>query len=168
MIDVEQLNTWSPAEAQAAFLRCCGAVRWAGQMTARRPYRDEHELLDAAAEIWQGLGPDDWLQAFAAHPRIGDVEGLRAKFAATAAWSKAEQAGMAGATEDVLRALAEGNRAYETKFGYIFIVCATGKSASEMLALLRDRLSHDPQEELRFAAGEQAKITRLRLQKLCS
>ena len=110
--------------------------------------------------------PADWLEAFAAHPRIGDLDALRKKFASTANWCAGEQAGVAAADEAVLTALADGNRAYEARFGYIFIVCATGKSAAEMLAILTARLANDPEVELKVATAEQAKITRLRLEKL--
>ncbi len=107
----------------------------------------------------------DWLQAFASHPRIGDRDALRAKFAATGAWTAHEQSGVDGAPEDLLGELAEENCRYEARFGYIFIVCATGKTAGEMLALLKERLTNDAGLELKIAAGEQAKITRIRLEK---
>jgi 2-oxo-4-hydroxy-4-carboxy-5-ureidoimidazoline decarboxylase len=166
MIDLDVLNGWSAAEARAALLRCCGSARWAERMAARRPFATEEELFAAAEEVWRGLARADWLEAFAAHPKIGDLDALRARFAATAAWSAAEQAGMVGAPEATLRALAEGNRRYEARFGHIFIVCASGKTAGEMLALLEQRLNNDPEEELRIAASEQKKITHLRLRSL--
>jgi 2-oxo-4-hydroxy-4-carboxy-5-ureidoimidazoline decarboxylase len=100
------------------------------------------------------------------HPRIGDVSKLREKYKATGAWSEQEQRGMEGAGEDVIQALADGNRAYEERFGFIFLVCATGKSAAQMLGLLRERMNNPPDRELRVAAEEQAKITRIRLEKL--
>jgi 2-oxo-4-hydroxy-4-carboxy-5-ureidoimidazoline decarboxylase len=168
MVNLEQINSWTKPEAQAAFLRCCGASRWAERMAACRPFACEQDLFDAAERIWQELDRNDWLQAFAAHPKIGDQDAVRLKIANSGGWSAAEQAGMTGAADTVLLALAQGNRAYETKFGYIFIVCATGKSAREMLALVQQRLKNDPEKELLIAAGEQSKITRLRLQKLCS
>lgn len=163
---LDELNTLPEEEATAAFLRCCGATQWARHMTARRPFADPDGLFAAADAIWTGLSRDDWLEAFAHHPRIGDVESLRKRFASTRAWAAGEQAGTATASEDVLRGLAEGNRAYEERFGYIFIVCATGKSADEMLGLLRARLPNDPVAELPVAAEEQRRITRLRLEKL--
>jgi 2-oxo-4-hydroxy-4-carboxy-5-ureidoimidazoline decarboxylase len=166
MSPINALNALTPAEARAALLRCCGSRRWADAMTARRPFASADGLFAAADEVWSGLGRDDWLEAFAAHPRIGDVEALRKKFASTAAWCAGEQSGVAGAAEEVLRALAEGNRRYEDRFGYIFIVCATGKTADEMLRLLCERLPNDPVWEWKVAAAEQAKITRLRLEKL--
>ncbi len=163
---LDHLNTMPEEEASAAFLRCCGATQWAQQMTTRRPFADPDALLAAADEIWAGLSQDDWLEAFAHHPRIGDLESLRTRFAGTRAWAAGEQAGTATASEEVLHALAEGNRAYEERFGYIFIVCATGKSADEMLDLLHVRLPNASAAELPIAAEEQRKITRLRLEKL--
>lgn len=112
------------------------------------------------------LESKDWLEAFTHHPRIGDVKNLRQKFASTAQWSQDEQKGVHGVPEDVIQALADGNARYEKKFGHIFLVCATGKSAQEMLALLQQRLHNTPETELRVAMQEQAKITRLRLEKL--
>jgi 2-oxo-4-hydroxy-4-carboxy-5-ureidoimidazoline decarboxylase len=163
MIDVAWLNALCDEDATEAFLACCGARRWAEQMTACRPYVDETQLLASAREVWHGLEPADWRQAFAAHPQIGDEPSLSAK---TAAWSAGEQAGMAGAADATRTALAAANRMYRKRFGWIFIVCATGKSADEMLTLLRQRLDNDPAEELRVAAAEQEKITLLRLNKL--
>jgi 2-oxo-4-hydroxy-4-carboxy-5-ureidoimidazoline decarboxylase len=154
----------APVEEARVFLfTCCGSSRWVEQMLARRPFGNEQALVDAARTVWLGLAADDWREAFAHHPKIGDRESIRARFPSTAHLSTTEQSGMAGASEATLDALAEGNRAYEAKFGYIFIVCAAGKSAEEMLELLQARLSNDPANELLVAAGEQAKITALRL-----
>ncbi len=149
-----------------ALRRCCGSTRWVEAMLARRPFASKTALHQAAEEVWNALAREDWLEAFAAHPRIGDMTALRQKFAATADLCGTEQAGVAGAAEQMLRDLAEANQSYEERFGYIFIVCATGKTASEMLDLLRVRLNNDPETEITIAAGEQAKITRLRLEKL--
>jgi 2-oxo-4-hydroxy-4-carboxy-5-ureidoimidazoline decarboxylase len=165
-MNIVAINAMPPEAAREEFLRCCGSRRWADAMTARRPFAFADEVLAAATEIEAGLSREDWLEAFAAHPRIGDVDSLRQKFASTADWSAAEQAGVAGADEETLRALAEANREYQERFGYTFIVCATGKSAAEMLSILLGRLLNDPETELRVAAAEQAKITRLRLEKL--
>lgn len=167
-MDVQGLNDLGEEEACAALLRCCGSVSWAERMAALRPFADRSALDGAAENVWRSLDREDWLEAFRAHPRIGDMESIRQKFASTAAWSAAEQAGAAGAAEATLRALADGSRRYEDRFGYLFIVCATGKSAAEMLAILEERLSNDPGDELRIAAAEQEKITRLRLEKLCT
>ncbi len=165
-MNVEAFNIVQPEDARAALLRCCGSRRWADAMLTRRPFASSADLFAAADDIWASLAPTDWLEAFAAHPRIGDLDSLKKKFAATANRSAHEQAGVAGAADDVLRELAEGNRRYEERFGHIFIVCATGKTAAEMLHLLRQRLSNAPADELKIAAAEQAKITRLRLEKL--
>jgi allantoicase len=162
-----RLNTASPDEAAAMLARCCGARRWVTAMVAGRPYTSRTHLFGAADAAWWRLGDGDWREAFTHHPRIGaDVAALRAKFATTADWSAGEQAGVAGADEAVIQALAEGNRAYETRFGHIFIVCATGLTADEMLRRLQERMDNSPENELRIAAGEQAKITKLRLAKL--
>jgi 2-oxo-4-hydroxy-4-carboxy-5-ureidoimidazoline decarboxylase len=135
-------------------------------MAGGRPYVDELQLLKAAQAHWNGLGREDWLEAFARHPRIGDKAALRAKLASS--WAAGEQAGARSAPEETLDALAEGNAAYERRFGHVFLICATGKSAEEMLAALRRRLESSPAAELQAAAGEQAKITELRLKKLLS
>ena len=165
-MNLAAINAWTDDEAIAAFRRCCGSTRWAERMAALRPFDSEAAVFEAAERTWWGLDPADWLEAFAAHPRIGDLDALRAKFAATAAWSAVEQAGVDGASEDVLQALADDNARYHERFGYIFIVCATGKTAEEMLALLRERLANDADIEIRVAAAEQAKITRIRLEKI--
>lgn len=163
---VDELNALSPEAAAAEFERCCGARRWVAAMLAARPFADAAAAHAAADAAWSACGPDDWREAFTHHPRIGDVEGLRKKFASTATWASGEQAGAAVATEATLQALAQGNHDYEARFGHIFIVCATGKSADEMLAILRSRLPNEPAAELRLAAAEQHKITHLRLEKL--
>jgi 2-oxo-4-hydroxy-4-carboxy-5-ureidoimidazoline decarboxylase len=167
-MNLARINAWSESEARAEFCRCCGSQRWAEAMTALRPFSSEAAIFAAAERAWWKLDRADWLEAFAAHPRIGDVDTLRVRFAAgaTAAWSAAEQAGVSEATEEMLRRLAEGNRAYEERFGYIFIVCATGKSAAEMLERLEARLGNAPDDEIAVAAAEQAKITRLRLERI--
>lgn len=133
-------------------------------MLARRPFNNADEAIAAAREEWFALSPAEWQEAFAHHPRIGDVESLRKKYAAAvAALSTREQASVTAATPETLEALVEGNRAYEARFGFIFIVCATGKSADEMLGLLRARLPNDPDVEIRIAAEEHMKICELRL-----
>jgi len=165
---LSRLNSLSTDEAREALRRCCGAARWVDAMAARRPFPDAQALFAAADEVWADLGPADWTEAFAHHPRIGDKEALRERFAATRQWAAGEQAGVDRASEAVLEALARGNRDYEARFGHIFIVCATGKGAEEMLGLLEARLPNDAETERRVAAAEQAKITRLRLEKLLS
>jgi 2-oxo-4-hydroxy-4-carboxy-5-ureidoimidazoline decarboxylase len=166
LMNMAEINAWPDDQAIAAFRRCCGSTRWSQRMARLRPFDSVAAVFEAAERIWWGLDPTDWLEAFAAHPRIGDRDALRAKFTATAAWSAREQSGVDGASEDVLQALAEENTRYHERFGYLFIVCATGKTAAEMLALLRERLSNELGREIELAAAEQAKITRLRLEKL--
>lgn len=165
-LNLSELNRLPTAPARNEFLRCCGSTRWAATMETARPFRDVDQLMAHAREIWQGLGREDFLEAFAAHPEIGDLEHLRSRFHPSEAWSEGEQAGVAEASEATLQRLARGNRLYKERFGYIFIVCASGKSAEEMLSLLEERLPNDPAEELTFAAAEQENITRLRLLKL--
>jgi hydroxyisourate hydrolase len=167
------LNTLDDQAASRAFLRCCGSARWAAQMVAARPFAGVEALAASADAIWRALAEADWLEAFAAHPRIGSGgAGNKPGGAggwggsAEAAWSDDEQAGVAGAAAQTRRRLEEANRDYEARFGYIFIVCATGKTGDEMLALLERRLRHRPGDELRIAADEQRKITQLRLGKL--
>lgn len=165
-MNIAEINSWAEQEARDQFRRCCGSSRWAESMERLRPVESETALLAAAEREWWGLAHSDWFEAFAAHPRIGDMNALKARFAATASWSSTEQAGVADAADDVLRELAELNDRYEAHFGFIFLVCATGKSAGEMLALLRDRLHNGPDVEIRIAAAEQMKITRIRLEKI--
>jgi 2-oxo-4-hydroxy-4-carboxy-5-ureidoimidazoline decarboxylase len=124
------------------------------------------ELLEDAEEQWWQCSEADWKEAFAHHPKIGDIDSLKKKFASTAAWASGEQSGVNAAGDEIIKALAEGNRLYEEKFGYIFIVCATGKTAKEMLELLQERIKNDPGEEIKIAAEEQNKITKLRIEKL--
>jgi 2-oxo-4-hydroxy-4-carboxy-5-ureidoimidazoline decarboxylase len=143
--------------------RACGASRWVDRMLQRRPFGSRERLLAAALEEWNALGERDWREAFDHHPKIGDRAALAARFPATHDLSAREQAGVAGASDVVLEELADANRLYESRFGYIFIVCATGLSAREMLDRLRARLENTPAEEITVAAAEQAKITALRL-----
>jgi OHCU decarboxylase len=158
------LNALSAAEAEAALLRCCGSSRWARLMTALRPFHTKNALMDAAVDVWQALAPHDWLQAFAAHPRIGaslEADGSRA-----ASWSACEQAGMTSANATLRGELDRLNDEYESRFKHRFIVCATGLTAEEMLSRLKVRIAGDPSQELTIAAAEQAGITELRLNKL--
>lgn len=136
---------------------------WVERMLARRPFGSLDALLRAAREEWFALSEPEWREAFSHHPMIGDREALRARFARTRDLSLREQAGVDHAPDDMLDALAEANRAYLEKFGYIFIVCASGLSAGEMLARLQTRLGNTPETEIRLAAEEHAKITELRL-----
>ncbi|HEU0029773.1 MAG TPA: allantoicase [Kofleriaceae bacterium] len=159
------LDRMTAADARAAFLRCCGSTKWADAMTAARPFEDTPAMLRIAERIWWSLGEADHREAFAAHPKIGQAKPPDAAHA-TAAWTRDEQKGAGHASAQLLDELAEANRAYEAKHGFIFIVCATGRTADAMLADLVTRLEHSTAEELRTAAEEQMKITRLRIQKL--
>ncbi len=156
---VDRLNRLDREKTIAALLRTCGARRWAGRMADLRPFRDVAQVQEAAEKTWWELHVADWLEAFGAHARLGDRAALGKKVAGK------EQAGAKGASTKTLAALQKGNRAYEAKFGFLFLLCATGKSAEEMLAALQARLSNDRESELRNAAAEQAKITRIRLEK---
>ena len=166
MSALERLNALPAEEAEAELRACCGSRAWAREVAARRPFRDLPHLLETADAVWWSLGPDDWHEAFRAHPRIGERKAAAGQTAREAAWSAQEQSGASSSPEAVAEALAAGNAEYERRFGHIYIVCAAGKSAGEMLEILRARLDNDPDTELRVAAGEQAKITRLRLEKL--
>ena len=168
MPTIAEINALPVAAARVELLRCCGSSRWADAMVARRPFAARPALVAAADELWSQATRDDCLEAFAAHPKIGaDVAALRQKFAHTASWSSQEQDGIASADESTIQRLAELNRVYDERFGHIFIVCATGKSAGEMLAILESRIDNRPDDELRIAAEEQRKIMHLRLAKLC-
>jgi len=159
-----ELDTATDADARALLARACGSSRWVDRMMERRPFGNDARLLRTARIEWFGLTEADWLEAFSHHPHIGDRASLAARFPATHDLSAQEQAGIGHAQDAVLSALAEANATYLDRFGFIFIVCATGKTAEEMLALLRARLPNSRATELRIAAEEQAKITALRLQ----
>lgn len=166
---VAYLNALPEAEARAQLTRCCGASRWVARMLSARPFASQAALFATAETVWSQLEASDYLEAFAHHPEIGeDLAALRKRFASTAELSLGEQAAVATANEQTLLALRAGNRAYRERFGYSFIVCATGKSAAQMLSLLEQRMLNSAQAELGVAAREQAEITRLRLQKLGS
>ena len=161
-----QIDDASSDEARALLQACCGSTRWVDRMLALRPFVTTASLLAAARREWFSLTPEDWKEAFSHHPHIGDREAPRARFPTTHHLSEHEQSGMRAASDQTIEALAQGNAAYERRFGYIFIVCASGKSASELLDLLTARMQNDPVSEVRIAAEEQAKITELRLKQL--
>jgi allantoicase len=150
------INAWTPRVAFRKFLECCRSGRWANEMLAARPFSSWNDVEQTAAKSWKTASREEILEAFAAHPKIGDHKGAE------------EQARVRTATEETLQELSRLNREYEARFGYIYIVCATGKSAEEMLALLRKRLENDPEEEIAVAAEEQRLITQLRLRKIGS
>ena len=164
----ESLALWNQApgaEAAREILPCCGSTAWAARLIERRPFADHASLLIGSDEIWRSLTPVEWLEAFRSHPRIGETSAGGQAPARSAAWSEQEQSRVADTDDHIRSALAEGNRAYEKKFGYIFIVCATGKSAAEILAILRRRMQNDKDAEIREAAEEQRLITQLRMKK---
>ena len=163
---VEDLNCLPDAEAQNELLKCCGSRNWARRMVAECPFNSLNKLFDSADQIWWSLEASDWLEAFHSHPKIGEQKATAAVAVEAQKWSEDEQSGIRNSAQETTDALAKLNREYEEKFGYIFIVCASGKRSEEMLAILRQRLGNNPEEELRVAAAEQAKITQLRLTKL--
>lgn len=166
MMQLNLINRASAAEAFRLLFHCCGASRWARRMADVRPFATREAIATEAERSFDELTPADWLEAFTHHPQIGDVESLRKKFKDTAHLAGAEQAGAKSASDAVLKALTAGNQRYLEKFGFIFIVCATGKSAAEMLTLLEARLDNTRDQELAIAAGEQRKITMIRLSKI--
>ena len=163
---LDELNQLPEDRAQALLRDCCAAEAWVRGMVGARPFVSLEALHGMARALWPMLAESDWLAAFEAHPKIGDIKSLKARYASTEAMASGEQSGATVASEAVLQRLQEGNDAYLAKFGFIFIVCATGKSAAEMLALLEARLGNERAEEIRIAAAEQAKITHIRLDKL--
>lgn len=163
---LDRLNLLSPADVQAEFLKCCGSTRWAKRMTEARPFANVEEVSSTADQIWLSLGEDDWLEAFRAHPKIGERKAAAAQSQQAASWSAQEQSQAQQAADETKAAIAEGNRVYEDRFGFIFIICASGKSAGQILSALNERLAHDAKTEMSIAAGEQQRITRLRLEKL--
>jgi len=166
MHDLAWLNSLSPAEAEKELLQCCGSTRWAQQMAAARPFKTLEALLANADTIWWALDRNDWLEAFRSHPKIGEKKAADPVSTQASQWSGQEQAGVATASQETVDSLATLNRAYEEKFGFIFIICATGKTSAEMMSSLRERLEHEAVDELPIAAAEQSKITALRLNKL--
>jgi|SRR6185295_12544975 len=168
---LDDLNALDVDAASREFLRCCGSSRWARKMAAERPFASVDAMAHAADATWSGLDRADWLEAFAAHPKIGQRGGGAggaggAGRADTARWSAEEQAGVSAAADATRLRLEAANREYEARFGYIFIVCATGKTAGALLERLERRLPNDPDAEIQIAAEEQRKITQLRLAKL--
>jgi OHCU decarboxylase len=157
-VTLREFNAADPLAAQSALLRCCGSTEWTKNMLHQRPFPDFESLFSKAESIWWALAAVDWLEAFSAHPKIGEAK--------VSGWCAQEQSGVHSAGGGILERLAAGNRDYQQRFGWIFLVNASGKSASKMLEVLHSRLTNDSAEELRIAAGEQAQITRLRLRKL--
>lgn len=166
--DVAFINSLADADLEEAFLRCSGTRFWSKTMIAKRPFLHWQDLTQKACSVWSTCSYEDWLEAFASHPQIGDLDSLREKFASTAHWASKEQAGVEGVSTETLERLAAGNLRYKQRFGYIFIVLATGKSAEQMLDILSARLQNESADEFAIACEEQTKITELRLAKLGS
>lgn len=164
-MNLEQLNNFTVDEASHTFMQCCTSSTWVNTMVKARPFADKRALVNQADLAWQDLDEADYLEAFEGHPKIGDVNSLRAKYANTKELAGNEQGLVKEANDEVLRVLAQGNSDYEQKFGFIFIVCATGKSAKEMSDLLQARLPNTKTQELINAAEEQRKIFQLRIEK---
>jgi OHCU decarboxylase len=165
-ISVEELNVLPEQRASELLGACCGASRWVAAMVSRRPFFSRDAVLRAADDEWNALGESDWLEAFSHHPRIGEATAAAGGSATARGWSSSEQSAVASAGDDARIGLAALNRDYERRFGFIYIVCATGKSAGELVEVATRRMHNDRETELRVAAEEQRKITRLRLEKL--
>lgn len=163
---LESINHLETEDTESTFRDCCGSTAWARKMAAARPFASLGDMIARGETIWRGLEKNDWLEAFAAHPRIGAKKAAPTQQARSAEWSKGEQAGMDLTTARAREELAEANEVYFDRFGYIFIVCATGKSADEMLSICLARIGNSPEDELPVAAEEQRKITEIRLRKL--
>jgi 2-oxo-4-hydroxy-4-carboxy-5-ureidoimidazoline decarboxylase len=152
-------------EAEHEILPCCGSRAWAHRMVSRRPLADSASLLTASDETWRNLGETDWAEAFRSHPRIGETRAEQPAHSRSAAWSAQEQGKVTAADDAVKVALAEANREYERRFNRIFIVCADGKTALEILEILRRRLKNDPEAELLEAVEQQRQIMQLRIER---
>lgn len=162
-MDLDRLNRLDPDEAHAAFRDCCGSGAWAAAMTLQRPFASLAELLDTARSAWRSLAPADWEEAYAVHPRIGESAPGDDRHHA---WSRSEQGAVGEAPAGVLEALAACNREYEAKFGRVYLIFATSKTAEELLARCQARIDNDPETEAAITADEQEKITDLRLRRL--
>ena len=164
--NIEVLNTLGRDELKEKFFKCCSSHQWVDQLLNFRPFDNLSNLKILAENIWFDLTEKDWLEAFDGHPKIGDVESLKEKYNKSKSWSENEQAGVNQASEQTIQELSKLNEQYLNQNGFIFIVCATGKSAEEMLELLKQRIGNSRDQELKIAAIEQDKITKLRLEKL--
>ncbi len=158
-------NAWTPEAAAAAILPCCGSRAWANGVAARRPLGSLDDLVRASGEVWRGLDGEDWDEAFASHPRIGERHAAGEVSARASAWSAREQGAAVQSGGSVVAELGEANRRYEKRFGRIFLICASGRSGGEILQQIELRMGNDPETELAVAVEEQRKITELRLQR---
>lgn len=163
----KDFNNLSNEAAHEALEKCCVSTKWISKMIEARPFYSENELVQKAASVWyEECSAEDFKEAFTGHPKIGDIKSLKEKFSNTKDWASNEQEKVSEANQTTIEALARANTDYETKFGYIFIVSASGKSAEELLAIINARLLHQVDDELNVAMNEQHKITVIRLVKL--
>jgi 2-oxo-4-hydroxy-4-carboxy-5-ureidoimidazoline decarboxylase len=165
-MNLYKINHLSKEELSKELYKCCGSTTWVNNMLKYFPVEELVDLLEYSEIEWWNCSEADWKEAFAQHPKIGDLESIKKKFTTTADWASSEQGQVQQAGEETLKAIASGNKKYEEKFGYIFIVCATGKSADEILTILNTRLQNSPEVEIDVAADEQLQILQLRLEKL--
>lgn len=156
----------NPVNISAELAACCGSEKWLKEMLRLYPFKTEEKLFEEAERIWFSLNESDWLEAFRHHPKIGDINSLKEKYSSSIQHAEKEQSGVKNASEKMLQELSRFNTEYEKKFGYIFIVCATGKSADEMLAVIKSRIGNKPENEILTAMNEQNKITKIRLNKI--
>jgi len=163
---LNELNSLQTAKLQQELFKCCGSTKWSKELAACFPFDNIEGLMYCSDKIWAKCSETDFLEAFTHHPKIGDIESLKKKFAITAGLASNEQSAATTASKQTFEELSKGNDDYEKKFGYIFIVCATAKTADEMLDVLFARLSNTKEEEIKIAANEQNKITHLKLNKL--
>jgi 5-hydroxyisourate hydrolase / 2-oxo-4-hydroxy-4-carboxy-5-ureidoimidazoline decarboxylase len=166
-MNLTEFNNLEKEEAASMLKTCCGSTAWVNSMMKNFPFATENDMIASAESSWYAVCNEaDWLEAFTHHPKIGDVKSLAEKFASTSHLAGNEQSGVNEATQQVLERLAEGNQLYDQQNGFIFIICATGKPAGEMLRLLEERLQNNREEELQIAMGEQHKITIIRVKKI--
>lgn len=163
---LRDLNALPTAEAHAAFLHTCGSTAFAAAMTEARPFASLEDAKEKARAVWKSLSRQDWDEAFRAHPEIGGKKAEGPQTVTSATWSSGEQSKVGDASSDTRAELAAVNAKYRETFGRIYIVCATGRTAEELLAIAKARLANDPETEVAVAAEEQSKITELRLEKL--
>jgi 2-oxo-4-hydroxy-4-carboxy-5-ureidoimidazoline decarboxylase len=161
-----EFNNQSLEKVRAELFKCCGCTNWLNKLIKHFPFQSIEDLKINSDKAWYACSKQDWLEAFSHHPKIGEKAGENKNLTSTKEWASQEQSGVKSAAQSVLDELSLQNRKYEERFGYIYIVCATGKTAREMLEIVKERLNNDPEKELHIAAGEQNKITHLRIDKI--
>ena len=165
---LEEFNKQNREKAEQDLFKCCGSKAWVKKTMEIFPFNSVEDLKISSDRNWFSCKKEDWLEAFSHHPKIGNQSGADKKHSSTEEWAKEEQSAVKDAGQIILSELEKANQSYENKFGFIFIVCATGKTANEMLKLLNERLNNEPDKELHIAINEQNKITHLRIDKLLS